>query len=96
MYSNLLAHYSKWFRSIVDSRGSHWKRLEINLYVETPATFRAFFPWLVTRKLYARLAEDGKIPLSVMEILEIYIFAADKEIPELSDAAIDLFFQNIG
>jgi hypothetical protein len=55
--------------------------------------FSIFFDWLFTGKLYLELATDGSIPLACQSIIEVYVFADKRGVPELGNAALDLLAQ---
>jgi hypothetical protein len=93
IYEGLLKHYSTYFKAALKKEWIGAAEKVIELPLEIPETFRAFYHFVYTQKLFSRLTAEGKIPLSSDKICRIYVFGDSRGIPELCNAAVDLLFQ---
>lgn len=95
LHKGLLEHYSAYFGSALQSHWAEGSAKVVNLSDDSPEIFQVFFHWLYSRKLYHELTTEGQIPLSFKTILDIYIFGDARIVPELSNAAMNLFAQKL-
>lgn len=93
VYEGLLKHYSSYFRNALKKEWRKGQPKLITMTKDDPEVFRAFFHWILSGKLYHKLNDDGTIPLSVRELLKIYLFGDMRGIPGLRNAVVDLLFQ---
>ncbi|KAG9188525.1 hypothetical protein G6011_02448 [Alternaria panax] len=93
VHEGLLRHYSSYFRTALKKEWVEGKSKKIALSEDDPTVVKAFFNWIFTGKLFGQLTPEGKIPLSQLEIIEIYVFGDVRGAPELCNAAIDLLYQ---
>lgn len=93
VYEGLLKHYSTYFANALKAEWRPQDGKPIVLPDTNPEIFRAFFHWLSTGRPYAKLTDEGKIPLTTNRICDIYIFGDMRGIPELCNAAVNLLFQ---
>jgi hypothetical protein len=92
IHAGLLVHYSSYFRKALDSAWIEGRTKSITLSEDSPTIFQIFFHWIYTGELYS-VVLDGAIPISFQDIFALYVFADARCIPELCDAAVDVFFR---
>ena len=95
VYEGLLKYYSSYFRDALSEERVDGQTKTINLAEDNSGTFRDFFYWLSSGKLYEHFLPGGQIPFDVDRICEIFYFGDKRGIPELCNAAIDLLFQKL-
>jgi hypothetical protein len=92
VHVGLLLHYSSYFRKALNPVWVEGHTKSITLSEDSPAIFHMFFHWIYTGEIYSTLT-NGRIPISFKDILALYVFADARGIPELCNAAVDVFFQ---
>jgi hypothetical protein len=92
-HEGLLRHYSTYFQAALKKEWIGEAVKVIELPDDDLDTFRAFFHYMYSRKLYSCLTDEGNIPLDGCDICYIYVFGDARGAPELCNAALDLLFQ---
>jgi hypothetical protein len=93
IYEGLLKHCSSYFRTALKEQWKEGATKTIKLTEDDPDVFEIFFHWIFKRTLYSKLSSEGWIPYSSMQLSKLFVFADARGIPELGNAAIDVFVQ---
>lgn len=93
IHAGLLKHYSSFFRRGLSAGWSEATTRTFTLTEDDPNIFQLFFHWIYSGKLYSTLTVDGQVPISFMDLCELFIFGDARGIPELCNVAIDTIFQ---
>ncbi|KAF1845640.1 uncharacterized protein K460DRAFT_286753 [Cucurbitaria berberidis CBS 394.84] len=92
VHRGLLSHYSIFFEHILRDKSEN----EIAMPAEDPEVFDTITYWMYTSRLWGPgTIKDGKIPLTVARILQLYFFAGAKGIEALQNATMTLLYQKI-
>jgi hypothetical protein len=92
IHAGLLIHYSSYFRKALNPVWIEGCTKNIALSEDSPTVFQIFFRWIYSDELYSAPA-DGRVPISYLNICALYVFADAPGIPELCNAAVDVFFR---
>jgi hypothetical protein len=92
-HKGLLEHYSSYFRAALRDVWEEGHTKTVKLPDDDPNVYAAAFRWIYSGKLYTTLTASGDIPLDFPLICDIYVFGDARGIPELCNAAIDLWYQ---
>lgn len=93
IHTGLLTHYSSYFRAALKNNWEEDKTNTVPLTEDDPDVFQAVFDWLYSGRLYPALTSEGKIPYDSQRICEIFVLGDFLGVPEMCNAALDLFVQ---